>query len=517
MELPEITPSNQKAINVLTQYTVESLDPMTYLSKFALKFKNLSDDPRYSKPLYPDFEDYDYLHDTSKLKPIYLNDLDLKLEEDRELLGRLTRMEFNGNTFDTVAQCTCGHLRGNYRIRAGNPQICLYCGDPVEKFFNRGNDSKIWLKVPEGVDRFVNLGFYSTFFSNITVGSPIVCIPRYFMDKDYRRTVDKAKNTSGIIVRTLLQALDIQEINMNTFYRNADRIMEWILVGEGRRYFKNSKEGQMYMDLWERNKHIAFPRYMKVPNRYSTVLEKSGKETFAYSYQPVTASLYISLTDTLKSNTTHRLTEAEKDKNVDVVGRTLCALAQQYVEVNNPTGLFLKTALNRKHVGSGSTPFTGRTVITSMTGIIDPDALIVPWKICISILEIHIKSYLYRKGHTPKQAKDRIAEAAYQIDPLIDEFFKDMEDGCKALVQSGRNPTIEYLSFHTFKLRVNRDLEDESIKLPILSTKMMNAKHSRYASLIRRSYENRKNLHRRNKTPNRTRVLQTSLFANLAS
>lgn len=477
MELPGITPSNEKAIQALTQYTVESLDPMTYLSRFALKFKEgaLRDNPRYSQPLYPDFEDYDYLHDTSKLRPIYLNELDLKLEEDRELLGRLTRMEFNGNTFETVAQCTCGHLRGNYRIREGNPQICEYCGDPVEKFFNRGNDSKIWLKAPEGVDKFVNLGFYSTFFSNITIGSPKVCIPRYFMDREYRRAVNKAKNTTGVIIRNMLQTLGIEKVDLNSFIRNADLLMEWILVGEGRRHFKTPKEASLYMEVWEKYKDIAFPNYMKVPNRYSTILEKSGKDTFAYSYQPITAALYISLTDTLKSNSTHQLTDEEKDKNAEVVGKTLCALAEQYTKVNNPTGLFSKTSLNRKHVGSGSTPFTGRTVITSQTGIIDPDKLIVPWKMAISILEIHIKSFLYRRGYTPFQAKNLIAESAYKVHPLLDEFFTDMENGCKCLIQSGRNPTIEFLSFRTFKFYVNRDLEDESVRLPILSTKQQNA------------------------------------------
>lgn len=476
MQLPPINESNERAISALTKFSLEALDPMTYIAKFAAPFGGvLTDDPLYSMPLYPDFENYDYLHDTSKLKPIYLNDLDLKLEEDRELLGRLTRMEFTGNSFETIAKCSCGHLRGNFRIREDRPQICEICGDPPEKFLNRGDNTKLWMRAPEGVDRFVNIGFLSTFFSNIAIGSPKVCVPWYFLDKSYRRDVDKGRNMTNVTLKNMFNALGITEFNINTFYRNADALMEYILVGDGRRHFKDTKEGPAYMEVWEKYKHIAFPYYMKMPNRYSTILEKTGKDTFSFSYQPITAAMYVTMIDTMKSNLCHKLTTQELQKNADTIGQTLVQLAEQYRKVNNPKALFEKHGLNRKHCGSGSLPFTGRSIITSQTGIIDPDRLIVPWKMAISMLEIHIKSFLYRRGHTPYMALQRIKQAAYQIDPLIDEFFQDMEDNCKALIQSGRNPSIEYLSLHTYKFGVNRDLEDESIKLPILGTKQQNA------------------------------------------
>ena len=476
MELPAINESNAKAIALLTTYSEERIDPMPFFNKFAAPFGGIvTDDPRYSKPLYPDFENYDYLHDTSKLRPIYLNDLDLKLEEHRETLGRLTRMEFSGNSFETIAKCSCGHLRGNFRLREDRPQICERCGDPPEKFLNKGDKTKLWLKAPEGVDRFVNLGFLTTFFSNIAVGSPKVCVPWYFLDKDYRREVDKNRNTTGIVLRNMFETLGISEFNINTFYRNADALMEYILIGPGRKYFKDTKEGPAYMEVWERNKDIAFPYYMKVPNRYSTILEKSGKDTFSYSYQPITAALYVTLVDSLKSNICHQLTPAELQKNAETVGKTLVTLSEQYRSTNNPKGLFEKHGLNRKHCASGSVPFTGRSIITSQTGVIDPDLLIVPWKMAISMLEIHIKNYLYRRGHTPYKALARIKQAAYHIDPLIDEFFRDMEENNKCLIQAGRNPSIEYLSCRTFKFGVNRDLEDESFKLPILGVKIQNA------------------------------------------
>jgi len=478
MYLPDLTPSNELAIKALTgKLSAENLDPLPYFRQYAKAFGgSLEDDPKYSRPLYMDYEDYDYQHDTSRHTPVYLNNFDFNLEEDREELIRLTRMEFQGNSFDTVASCGCGNpkMRGNYLI--GSNKVCPMCGNKAELFLDKGEDTNLWLRVPEGVRAFVNIGFFSNFFNNVSIGSPKVCIPRYFIDPVYRKVVKKQTNPTRVIIATMLEELGIEEIDLNSFHEHCDSIMQWILVGNGRRYFnKPNQDGMQYYELYLRNRHLAFCNYIKVPDRYNMVLEKSGKEIYSYAHQPATAKLYIAIADTLKSNSVVKLSDAERKKNVEIVGKNLVALADQYRKVNNPKALFNKPAINRKHVCSGALPFTGRSVITSQTGIIDTDQLLVPWKMCLAMLEIHITSFLYRRGHTPYQARTRINKAAYHIDPLIDEFFRDMEENRKCLIQSGRNPSIEFLSLRCFFLKVNRDLEDESIKIPILACKQQNA------------------------------------------
>ena len=476
MNIPALTDSNQRAIDALTQFSADKLDPLQYFQEYADRFGgSLADDLSYTRPLYVDFEDYNFLHDTSRLRPIYLNDYDFNLEEDRETIERLTRMEFTGNSFDTVASCTCGHLRGNYRVAMKT--VCKKCGDPVEFFLDRGEDTNLWLKPPEGVLKFVNIGFFSTYFNSISVGSPKVNIPRYFLDSKYRASENKKTTTTKVIIRNMLEELQIDEVNLNTFYERCDDIMRWTLVGAGKRHFKASQgtEGVNMLEMYFDNKDLAFSDYIKVPNRYATIFERTGKEVYSYSHQPETAQLYFAIAHTAKSNSVIKLSKDELRKNVDIVGKTLVALADQYRKVNNPKALFGKPAINRKHVCSGALPFTGRSVITSQTGIIDTDQLLVPWKMCLAIMEQHILSFLYRRGHTPFKARQRINLAAYRIDPLIDEFFTDIEVNRKAIIQSGRNPSIEFLSLRAFFLKVNRDLEDESIKIPILATASQNA------------------------------------------
>lgn len=475
MWLPELTPSNLLAIKALTAHSEEALDPMQYFEHYARNLLTLEDDPRFSMPLYPDFEDYNYLHDTSRLKQVYLNDFDFNLEEDREAIARLTRMEFEGNSFDTIAKCQCGHMKGNY-LR-GSDRVCPQCGTKAEVFLDQGEDTRIWLKCPEGVKKFVNIGFFTTFFNNITVGnpSPKIGVPRFFIDPTYRAEQKKKRNGSNMAIQQMLADLGIKEVNLNSFYDNCDRIMEYLLVGPGSRWTKYKNDGMQILDFYYKYKHLAFCDYMKVPNRYCTVLEKVGKEVRSYQHQPETAKLYNAIADTAKSNSCYTLKDAELLKNVNIVGKNLVALADQFRMVNNPKALFNKPGVNRKHVCAGPIPKTGRSVITSQTGIFNADFIIMPWKMVTSILEQEITSHLYRQGFTPKKARALIMRSAYEIVPEIDAYLKDIEENRKCIVQAGRNPSIEYLSRRGNFLKVNRDLEDESIKIAITGVGEYNA------------------------------------------
>ena len=476
MFVPNLTPSNELAIKVLTQFSEEKLYCMPWFNRFASKLKtSLEDDPMFSKPLYPAFPDYNHMHDTSRLKHVYLNDFDFNLEEDRERLARITRMEFEENSFETVARCQYGCTRGNYLLNSG--RLCKKCNTPVEIFLNEGEDTRVWLKCPEGVEKFINIGFFTTFFNNIHIAnpSPSISVPRFFIDPIYRNEQKKKRNGSNIALNQLLQDLEITEVNLNTFYQNCDKIMEYILVGKGARYSKLKKEGQETLEMYYKYKDIAFCDYIKVPARYCVVLEKTGKEVLSYKHHPETAKLYHAIADTAKSNPLVKLTKKDLLNNTDIVGKNLVALADQYRETNNPKGVFNKPGINRKHCAAGPIPVTARGVITSETGIINADEIIVPWKVGVQMYETPILSWLYRKGYSPLKAKLLHRKASYEIVPEIDEFFTDAEDNRKMIMLAGRNPSIEYLSRKAYFPRFNRDLRDESVKIPITGTREFNA------------------------------------------
>lgn len=478
MNLPELTDSNRLAIEHLTKINLETLDPTDRYLKF-MGNMNLVEDFEYYSPLYLDFEDYDFLHDSSPFQPIYLNDFDFNLEDDRLKLAQLMRMEFKGDTFETIASCGCGEggLRGNYLL--GSNRQCPRCGNTVERFVDKGNQSKLWIKPPEGVEKFVNIGLYNTLLTKIKVSKAgPVCLPQYFLSSKYRRRLQKEKIGSVQLVEQILADLDIgkDEVCLNTFYHRYDDIMEFLLNGPGlRTYTKIGPKAPLYYELYRRTRDVAFCSYLKAPNRLSTILEKTGRNVYATKTQLEASRLYIDIADTKKSDPFYALKEKDIRHNNDVTGNSLVELSELLNGKISKAYLFGKKQLSRKHVSSGSVPFTGRAIITSETGILDNSKLIIPWRMALTMCYYHILNHFYRSGVTPKQAVKRINLAGYAFDETISRVFEAAEKECKAMTQTGRNPSNEYLSLRTFFMVVNRCLEDESIHIPILAVKEYNA------------------------------------------
>ena len=122
--------------------------------------------------------------------------------------------------------------------------------------------------------------------------------------------------------------------------------------------------------------------------------------------------------------------------------------------------------------------------------MIDPTALPIPWNMALGILEIHITSHLYRQGMVPWAAMEYIDLSSTERLPIIERFFDRMEADRKAIIEAGRNPSIEYLSLRSFFMMVNRNLEDESIKLPITTVGAYNASDVIHLRPIRRESSN---------------------------
>jgi hypothetical protein len=182
-------------------------------------------------------------------------------------------------------------------------------------------------------------------------------LPRYFMDSSYRKAQTGVKKYSKALVHHIASELNITEINLNSFYDNYDRIMEYLLIGPGRTYLLSSikKDSDKLWQVYKKYRHLTFCNYIKVPNRYNAIIERSGKESYSAKGQLETTQLYYALADTLKSDEYHDLGPKDHLRNADIVGKVTIALADQYTRSkgNNHTNIFHKTALSRKHVAAG--------------------------------------------------------------------------------------------------------------------------------------------------------------------
>lgn len=476
---PTPTPELERVIAKLTSPDLVDTNPIEKFKEYAQGVEHrLPDDLKFITPHYPDFEDYNYLHDTSESTPIYLNDYDLNIEEDRNRLAALTRMEFNGNTFMQIAQCSpgCGTLKGNYLVGSGIS--CPNCGNTVELHYDKQHEVGLWIKAPEGVDAFVSHSFYNTFFSSICVvkqGSQRIIIARYFMDPTYRREIKKKHAVTEMLLLNILKELGIEDISMNGFYRNCELLMAYFLTGPGAKHTGLKERSLEAWTFWNRFKHKAFFNYLKVPSRFSTILEHNERGTWGVEGQPETKQIYYTIAACKRSSEFYDLTEQDKRRNCGIVGAKLIELTDMYMKKLNRRNIFHKKAISRKHICSGNLPVTGRRVITSITGLIDPNQIVVPWKLAVSALAVHITNELYRKGFTPLKAMRHLNITAYKVDDVVDDFLRRMEEQRKILGKSHRNPSNEYLSIKAFWVAVNRSLDDESLKISILACPSYNA------------------------------------------
>lgn len=462
----------QAAIDKLTSIGFEEILPLPYFERFAQLYGgDLTDDASVYQALYPDFDDIDASFETSTIQPIFLNDFDFCVDEERDRLASLIRMDFDSETFETVAKCQCGELRGNYLLNS--TITCPLCHTQVERMTEAEIQTKVWIRLPAGVKRFINPGIYRTIFTKLTTKKPKFEIVTFLIDSEYRRSIPKDSESR----RTLEHRLSMLGIGLgiNEFYENCDKIMEYFLIGSGRviTSLPAAESIELY-ELYNEMKHMAFCKVLPVPNKLTTIVEKNGSKKYANKLQIELNQIYQNLADTVDVTDFCEVTPEDISKNIDIVGKSIVRLAIKHPQNNHPT-LFKKKGLSRKHIAAGSLPMTTRSIITSMTGIMDTGKIIIPWQSAVIMLKEFIISHLYRKGYGPKKVRKIINQAYYKIDPEIDAFFREHEEKRDIIGVAGRTPSIEYLSRKTFFVSINRDLEDLSIKIPITAVTEFNA------------------------------------------
>lgn len=461
-----------KAIKALTVLDFDDLLPLPYFQKYAKKFGgDLSDDDSYYNPIYPAFEDFNLKYNTSTIDPILLNDFDFCVDEDRDKLSELIRMDFDGDTFETVASCSCKKTTGNWRLGSGRP--CIYCGGVVERLTETSMETKVWLRKPTGVSTFINPALFRTLLRKITTKNPKIEIVTFIIDSGYRKADNKKNTEGGVKLVNALHELGVWP-GINEFHKHSDSIMEYFLVGAGRSLTNlNNLVGEKYLNFYYKYKHLVFCDFIPIPNKLSTIIERNGKDNYASKLQIEISSIYQSIADTKDDGEFDKATEFDIAESVDIVGRAIGRLAIKQT-VNTQEYLIKKKGISRKHIAAGSLPFTARSIATSITGIHDTSFVVVPWVMAIAVLKEHILSFLYRQGYSPRYARELIVKSAYEIVPIIDGFFKHHENERNLVSVIGRTPSIEHLSRKTMFCTINRDLEDLSIKMPILSCSELN-------------------------------------------
>uniref|UniRef100_A0AAU8KZI6 DNA-directed RNA polymerase subunit alpha n=1 Tax=Pantoea phage Survivor TaxID=3232176 RepID=A0AAU8KZI6_9CAUD len=458
---------------ILNKFSEQSMIPSLLFDKMLQDtgIQPKPDDQSFYSPLYPDFDDYDLKHDTSVTPPIYLNDFDFNIEEDRARVVELLRTEYEGNNFDTVAACQCKKYRSNSYLGSGF--LCDNCGTEVVKPLTNKIETKVWLKRPAMVSGFLSPAMYAVFFSKLNTKSPKVNLVDYWINGEIRAEKRfKDVNNNAFKIAQKLEAFRATlgiDFGYNSFVENIDLIIRGAIEHDVGKVIDLTESDRLnYSLFWEKYRKKAVFKYLPLPNKITTVVESDQRDRYVNKEQTDLDKIYFTLADT------YPIDDIRVEDNEELMGKNMKALVDALAEVQKNI-LFGKKGMIRYHAGAGKLPLTGRSIITGESGVCRSDTVVLPWLYGITCLDKHLTNWLYRKGLTPLKVKEVIRTAAYTRHPLIEEFYNWIETNRYAMITAGRNPSIQYLSARGFFCTFNRDLDDKSIRIPITTVKEFGA------------------------------------------
>ena len=432
---------------------------------------NLQDDERFYDPIVVDFDDFDKRHNESTVAPIYLNDFDFNIQEDRETIVGLLRTEYDQNNFSTIGSCSCGKYNANLYV--GTNFVCDECGTPVIKTFSNNFETKVWLRTPANVKGYINPGIYATFFRKLNTKTPKVNIVDYWINESIRkegRFKDPLKTAGKIAAK--LEMLS-EELNIpfgyNSFVEHCDTIVTNLLAND---YLKildlKQPDREIYLNFWNKHKSKAISHYFPVPNKNMTIIESDNRNRYFTKEQIELNKVFQTISD-LYPKDDERVVE-----NPIIMGKLYSNLVST-LETIQKNMLMGKRGICRFSAAGGKIPFTGRTIITGQSDVNRTDTFYLPWEFAITCLDKQLTNWLYKRGYTPLKVKKIIREAANKICPIVEEFVNWIEENNYAVIIAGRNPSIQYLSARTVFARFHRDVENKAMSIGILSCSLFGA------------------------------------------
>lgn len=391
-------------------------------------------------------------------EPKIVNDIIDASEKDKDSLNRLIYTTYSGDLLNSLPSCDCGETVGGYN----KGQICPKCDTPVQLHIERVIEPIAWIRAPEGVRALINPIVWMMFKKRFTKGGFEVI--RWFCDSNYQ-----TKNNTPLFMKEV-ESWGFPR-GLNDFIDNFDAIMAKLLAM--RIFREKGVDGDPMEILIRRYRDRIFSQYMPLPNRTLLVVEESNMGNFVDPVMPIAVNA-IRIMAGIDASVKPLTTRTKENRTVASIALFGVFYEKYYKEV-----MAKKEGAFRKHVFGTRNHFSGRAVITSITKAHDYDEVYFPWSIALSIYRIHLVSKLKRRGYGPIEAVTLIDSYSTRFHPLLNELFEELIEespypGIPCTIV--RHPSLGRGSIQAvFNTRVKVDTGDQTIGLPILITKSMNA------------------------------------------
>ena len=397
-----------------------------------------------------------YYRSTSGTK-IILNDLDEFSLEDIETVNNSLMTVYDSDVIDITPKCDCSKLKGAYLLGT----VCNECGtaviDPQEQM-----DPIMWLKILSPDMKFLSPHYWLMLRNVISKKIDYI---RWLSDTSYNPPIEIPSFMYGL--RDMLN-----ERSYPNVINNIDKII--IFLKEQPKFKKSSHHMSnldMLLDVYNNQKDVIFSNYLPVPNKKLFVMENTTKGKFTN----LTVSDMIDLVMTWVKVSSGEKTINRKSNSTAAVVSKLATLYSNYFAtyISGKVGIF------RKHAYGFRSHFTFRSVITSIPGRHEANAVEVPWVVGVTAYRPHILNKLIKRGYTYKEANKILFRVVGVYDEVIDEILKELISEARdqflpVIIQ--RNPSLLQMSAIKVKIgKFKTDPKDKSLSISHLLVKNMNA------------------------------------------
>lgn len=370
--------------------------------------------------------DYDRMYESVSDRVTLVNTFDVRDEEQKQRLMDLMYTEYEGDTFDNTPACDCSAVKGEFNVG----MRCTNCGTTVAAVTERPMESILWLKIPDGVKGFISPAVWNLL--NRTFKYRSVEMVRWLADPTYRakNNIDKTD--------ALFQKFRDAGWNrcINHFIDNFDQAMQIMF---DHRVVSPIRYRVMIEQFIEENRRFFFPKYLPIPNRAIFITEKTAMGT--YTDQVIYSAMDAVLTIASLGSSVVPITQRVKENRTVKVIHQLSSYYNDYTKSNLST----KPGMFRRQVYGSRLDYSGRAVISSLSGPHRYDELHFPWGLSVMMFKTHITNKLLRKGMSPSECEKFLMLHTNRYHEELDKIFKELIEespypGLPILLQ--RNPSL---------------------------------------------------------------------------
>lgn len=414
---------------------------------------------------------HDDMYRSGDIPTTIINDIVDVTEEQKQNINQ-TLYTTNGDVYNNVPSCSCGMLKGKFRLG----EYCENCNTEVRESVEDELVPYVYIRKPHGVSKLVNPKVWMLLRNKLQFSKGKFDLIKYLTDPYYEPEIKSSENINSVLLKLDQAGLDIRNYNnfINRFYEYMDFLFEL-------KEFKGRVKGpkpELYDFIME-NKEFIFSDYIPVLNKTLLVVEKTN--VGSYVDQQLTLMIDAIRLMTGIDVETNAGTQMRLSTKMTRTSRCLCLLSDFYYKLYK-NFFSPKTALLRRHIGGTRVDFSFRTVISSNTDPHTYDELHIPWSAAISVLRLHIVNKLLKRGFCPKEISHYLVKYALEYDELLDNIFQELIDDAKGVNNKGipcicnRNPSLLKGSImRCYITKVKTDTNDSTTSISSLITGNLNA------------------------------------------